>query len=482
MSAPPQPGTAARARSALRSPDFRKLLWIRLCGQGGDGIFQAALVASVVFSPNQQNTAKGLLAASAVTILPFTLLGPFVGVFIDRWPRRAILTMAPLLKVAFVPLVLFDPLQWPVKIFFYAGVLAVLSINRFQLAAASAVVPRLVPAEDLLIANSIATVGGTLALLVGVYVGGRIDNLIGTVSVILIATVAWLLASMIAGRIGSDLAPMTLQEAPELLRHALKRVVVETWDGASTMFRTPHAIGPIASITVDQIGQGVMLTLALVVFREQLGEGVASFSNVIGAGGVGVLLGIGSAGFLEEHLPKERIVSLGFLIGGIVLIGAAAAIEGPVILLVAGVLGLTFAWKKVSVDTMVQESLPDGYRGRVFSVYDFFYNMARLVAALVAVALFPVLSSASTLIVIGIVFVAWTPVLPWLVSRRAQIDLGMDDAGLPTSLRWGAASEPVTVLESSDLGYRLALEDGSVIDVRRAIGAPGWRVLREREG
>jgi MFS family permease len=482
MSAPSQPGTLTRVQTALRSPDFRKLLWIRLCGQGGDGIFQAALVASVVFNPDQQNTAKGLLAASAVTILPFTLLGPFVGVFIDRWPRRAILTIAPLLKVAFVPLVLFDPLQWPVKIFFYVGVLAVLSINRFQLAAASAVVPRLVPAEDLLIANSIATVGGTLALLVGVFVGGRIDGVIGTISVIMIAVIAWLLASMIAGRIGSDLAPMTVQEAPELLRRALKRVVVETWDGASTMFRTPHAIGPIASITVDQIGQGVMLTLALVVFREQLGEGVASFSNVIGAGGIGVLLGIGTAGFLEERLTKERIVSLAFLIGGIVLIGAAATIEGPVILFVAAVLGLTFAWKKVSVDTMVQESLPDGYRGRVFSVYDFFYNIARLIAALVAVALFPVLSPTATMIVVGVVFLAWTPVLPWLVSRRAQIDLGMNDAGLPTSLRWGAASEPVTVLEASAAGYRLSLEDGSVIDVRRAVGAPGWRVLREHEG
>src|SRR3954469_16583630 len=482
MSAPPQFGAVARARSALRSDDFRKLLWIRLCGQGGDGIFQAALVASVVFSPDQQNTARGLLAASAVTILPYTVLGPFVGVFIDRWPRRAILTISPLLKVAFVPLVLFDPLQWPIKIFFYAGVLAVLSINRFQLAAASAVVPRLGPADDLLIANSIATVGGTLALLVGVFVGGRIDNAVGTVTVILIATVAWLVASLIAARIGSDLAPMTLGEAPELLRRALKRVVVETWDGASTMFRTPHAIGPIASITVDQIGQGVMLTLALVVFREQLVERVASFSNVIGAGGVGVLIVIGTAGLLEERLPKERIVSLGFLVGGGVLLGAATAIEGPVILLVAAVLGLTFAWKKVAVDTMVQESLPDGYRGRVFSVYDFFYNIARLVAAVVAVALFPVLSPAATLIVVGIVFVAWTPVLPWLVARRGEIDLRMTGAGLPTWLRWGPSREPVTVVDASELGYRLALEDGSVIDVRRAIGAPGWRVWREREG
>src|ERR1041384_4189054 len=99
MSVPSQPGTLSRVRSALHSPDFRKLLWIRLTGQGGDGIFQAALVASVVFNPDQQNTARGLLAASVVTIVPFTLIGPFVGVFIDRWSRRQILTIAPLLKI-----------------------------------------------------------------------------------------------------------------------------------------------------------------------------------------------------------------------------------------------------------------------------------------------------------------------------------------------------------------------------------------------
>src|SRR5205085_12475767 len=110
--------------------------------------------------------------------------------------------------------------------------------------------------EDLLIANSIATVGGTLALLVGVFVGGRIDNLIGTVSVILIATVAWLLASMIAGRIGSDLAPMTLQEAPELLRHALKRVVVETWTAAWRWSRPPPGPGRIAPFRSARTGQG----------------------------------------------------------------------------------------------------------------------------------------------------------------------------------------------------------------------------------
>jgi hypothetical protein len=72
----------------MRAPDYRKLLWIRLSGQGGDGIFLVALTASVVFNAQQQNTAHGLLVTTMVTIAPFTLLGPFVGVFIDRWSRR----------------------------------------------------------------------------------------------------------------------------------------------------------------------------------------------------------------------------------------------------------------------------------------------------------------------------------------------------------------------------------------------------------
>jgi MFS family permease len=482
MSKPSPLSTATRARAALRSGDFRKLLGIRLLGQSGDGIFQAALIASVVFNPEQQNTAEGLFFASLITILPFTLLGPFVGVFIDRWSRRRILTIAPLLKIAFIPLVLFDPLHWPQMVLFFAGALAVLSINRFQLAAAAAVVPRLVAAEDLLIANSIATVGGTLALLLGVYVGGHVSDAIGSLGVTLIAIALWLTASLVAGRIRSDLAPMTFPESPELLRHTLKRIGVETFDGASTMFRTPQAIWPVTSITVDQVGQGIMLTLALVVFREQLGQGVASFSNVIGAGGIGVLIGIATAGLLENVLPKERIVSLGFLVGGLVLIGASFTPTGPVILMIAATLGLTFAWKKVSVDTMTQESLPDGYRGRVFSVYDFFYNMARIVAAMLAIVLFATLAPETTVVLVGVLFLAWTPVLPAIVRSRPQIELELDPVGMPVALNWGAAHEPAQVLAVSDLGYRLQLQDGSVIDVRRATGAPGWVVLREREG
>ena len=141
------PGTLERIRGALASPDFRKLVGIRLVSQSSDRLFQAALIASVVFfSPEDQSTAVGFLKATLVIALPYSILGPFTGVFIDRWPRKRS-SSSPLGEGRARRLVLFDPTGQ--AFLFYAGALLVLSVNRFFLSTAAAIVPRVVPHEDL---------------------------------------------------------------------------------------------------------------------------------------------------------------------------------------------------------------------------------------------------------------------------------------------------------------------------------------------
>ena len=409
-------GSIARTRGALRSRDFRKLLAVRICSQTGDGLFQAALVASVVFSPAQRSTASGLFKTTLIVALPYSIIGPFTGVFIDRWARKKILMFAPILRALFAALILADPHRAPFA--FYAGALIVLSVNRFHLATAQAVVPRLVPAEDLLMANSLATVGGTLALLVGVFAGGKIAAAYGGGAIVTGAIVLWFTTAVIATRIKSELTPALTPEDPELLRHQIKRVLVEFKDGARELLRTPGAIGPITSITVDQFAQGILLTLSLVVFKERFKEGVGSYSNLIAAGGAGVMIGIGTIGWLEERFARAKIVAGSFLAGGIAVAISAFDVTGTAVLLLSFVIGLTFTWKKIPIDTMVQESIPDGFRGRVFSVYDVMYNGARILATGLAVTLIPWLGVPGTLAVTAVALLAWTPVLPiWLRIR-----------------------------------------------------------------
>ena len=477
-------GTLERARDALRSRDFRRLFAIRLVSQSADGLFQAALIASVVFSPDQQSTIAGFAVATAVISLPFSILGPFTGVFIDRWSRRRILVVAPWLRGVPALLALFDPTDQAVL--FYAGVLWVLSVNRFYLATAIAVVPRMVPTEDLLIANSMSVVGGTVALLTGVFVGGWVADVFGNAPVVIAAGVMWLVASWIASRITTPLVPHTLPEAP--MRDELQRVAREFGDGIRRLAHSPRALGPMTSITLDQFGQGIVLVLSLFFFRDR---GVGSFSNLIGAGGVGVLLGILTVGKLEERWPKERIVSRAFLAGGVVLIAVSTYVTGWSILVASFFVGLTFAWKKVPVDTLVQEAMPDGYRGRVFAVYDVAYNVSRVIASFIAIPLVPTLGEEWAVALIGVAFLLYSPVLPRWLARVPEISLrfyeGARAEEVPRAVVWGGVEERVEVerewLEERDderrRCFRLTLEDGTVLQVSRAEPDVSWRLDRE---
>ena len=481
--------TRQRAREALRSDDFRRLFMIRLITQSGDGLFQATLIASIVFNPEEQNTILGFAIATLLISLPFSILGPFTGVFIDRWSRRKILVVAQLLRVAAMWLVLFDPKAAPVL--FFAGALWVLSVNRFYLATAVAVVPRLVPTEDLLMANSMATVGGTVALLLGVFVGGWMVELAGgnRAPAIALAGVEWLVASVLATKIRSPLLPHHVPEAP--VGDELRRVVREFGDGITRLVRTPRALGPITSITLDQVGQGIVLVLSLFVFRDRFEEGVGSFSNLIGAGGLGVLLGILTVGKLEERYPKERIVARAFFAGGLVLIAVSLYITGWSVLIASFAVGLTFAWKKIPVDTMVQEAIPDGYRGRVFSVYDVAYNLSRVAAAFLAIPLLNAFGEAGAVAIVGVVFILWSPVLPRWIGRVPELTLRFYEGSRaeedPRAVVWGGVEETVEVeqrsLEETDgvrrTRYRLRMLDGTTIEVSKAEPDGVWQLERE---
>lgn len=484
-------GTLDRARGALRSHDFRRLFAIRLVSQSADGLFQVALISSVVFSPTELSTTVGFAIATLVVTLPFSVLGPFTGVFIDRWSRRRILVVAPVLRAALVWLVLIEPAAPGVP--FYLGALWVLSVNRFYLATAVAVVPRLVPNEDLLIANSLATVGGTVALLSGVFVGGWLTDLAGddTTPAVAIAGIQWLIASGIARGIRSPLTPHHLPEGA--MRDELHRVLHEFSDGARRLVRTQRALGPITSIALDQMGQGIVLVLSLFVFRDRFEQGVASFSNLIGAGGLGVLVGIFTVGKLEERFRKEHIVAGSFLAGALVLIAVSLAITQWTVLVASFAVGLTFAWKKIPVDTLVQEAVPDGYRGRVFAVYDVVYNLSRVVAAFLAIPMLPALGEARSVAIIGLVFLLWAPVLPRWIGRTTPLRIRFYEGAMaeeePRSVVWAGVEEDVAVqrrwLDERDgerrMRYRLAMADGTVIEVSRGEDESAWRLDRELE-
>ena len=140
------------------------------------------------------------------------------------------------------------------------------------------------------------------------------------------------------------------------------------------------------------------------------------------------------------------------MVGGLAVLGVALVLNRWSVLLASFVVGLTFAWKKVPVDTMVQEAVPDGMRGRVFAVYDVAYNLARLLAAILAIWLLPTLGVRGAAAFVGMVFLIWAPVLPMWLRHAPEIRLRFaQDSTVPHAIRWGGVEEPVTVVTSQGI-------------------------------
>jgi MFS family permease len=478
-------GSFARARGSLRSRDFDSLLGARLTSQFADGVFQAFLIDRLVFLSASQGTAASVARAFAVLVVPFSIVGPVAGVLIDRWSRRAILTVTPLLRaLASLWLAFLGGTDW----LLYALALVIVSLDRFYLSTAGAVMPLVVPEDELLVANSLASATGTVATFLGLVVGSQVAGPIGDRGLLVATCLLWPASAGVAALIRSDLRVDAGELTPRLAH-----IPRELWRGARRLVVTPPAFGGIVTMSYDQFLFGLITVLSVVVFKVQYKEGVASYGRIIAAGGLGVVAGLLSVGWFENRLTKPRIVALAFAAGGIACLAVAPAIAPGTILIVSFILGLVFPWKKIPVDTVVQETTPDRFRGRVFSLYDLGYSGSRVVAALVAVLLIPHLTAGEILGIVGAAYLVWTPIYPAWAQRRARVGLRFYEGGTaeeqPREMVVAGEPEPVDVLGRwlEERGgvrtrrFRLRTPDG-IVDVVAAEGSGRWTVERERPG
>src|SRR6185312_2460514 len=89
-------------RELLRRRWFRRLYGTRLAAQCADGVFQASLASAVFFNPDHQTDPKQAAAGFVALLLPYSLVGPFAGVFLDRWRRQRVLVVANLWRSALI--------------------------------------------------------------------------------------------------------------------------------------------------------------------------------------------------------------------------------------------------------------------------------------------------------------------------------------------------------------------------------------------
>ena len=386
-------------RELLRSGLFRRLFATRLVGQFGDGVFQVALAAFVVFSPEKEATAADVAKAFALLLIPFTVIGPFAGVFLDRWRRRQVLLYANLLRAVIVLIVAAQVVAGHSGFLFYTSALAVLSCNRFILAGLSAALPQAVDNERLVVANSVSPTAGTLAATLGGSVGVVVRALVGSgdganALILVVGAVLYMTAGLVARTMPRDsLGP---DENPDTTAWSeLKIVARGLREGLEHLRDRKPAAAALGAITANRFCYGLTTIMVLLLFRNTFNApgdtnaGLRGFGTAVAVSGVGYFIAAVASPIILRHVDFPTWITICLIASAITL--AASAVWWRVVPLLIGalVLGFLAQGQKICTDTTVQRNIEDSYRGRVFSLYDMLFNGAFVAAAAVAAATLP---------------------------------------------------------------------------------------------
>ena len=383
---------AGDLRAVVRHRDFRRLFATRLTSQAADGAFQAALASLFFFSPERQTSASSVAAAFAVLLLPYSVVGPFAGVLLDRWRRRQILVVSNLLRSVMVLGVAGLTFAGVEGVALYAAVLACLSVNRFFLAGLSAALPHVVERDELVMANSVSTTTGTLVAIAGGGVGFGLKRLLGEGDaadgqVIIVAAAAYVAAALLAARMDRDLLGPDLAGEPPQVRAAVRHVAVGLADGARHVWAHRPAAHALAAIGAHRFFYGVSTISGILLYRSYFNDpddvdaGLAGLATAFAASGAGFLLAAVITPEVTRHLRKQTWIAVCFAGAAVTESVYVVVLNEVLLLLGAFVIGIAAQGSKICVDTIVQESVDDAYRGRVFSFYDVIFNIAFVSAA-----------------------------------------------------------------------------------------------------
>ncbi|CAB4582239.1 unannotated protein [freshwater metagenome] len=377
---------------------LNRILTIRWSGQLTDGLFQSALASFVLFSPERAPNAISAALAFAVVLLPYSLIGPYVGIFLDRFSRQRIIRNCNYLRAANLLIIAWLVNSGSTGIILTLFVLFAFGVNRLILSGLSAGLPLLVKREELIAANALAVTGGTIWVVIGGGIGIGIKNLLSQSSdadfadavVILIASLGFLTAALACFRLNKyEIGPLEHEVSAE------SRGYKEVIEGLMILRSHSDALRGILSIGIQRGGITALTLMALLLERNSFNDpadpdaGLAGFGMALAIAGIGIGLGAIISPYGVIKFGRHRWMRLLMFLCIPPLLIYAAGINEISMIGSAFLVGLCGQGIKVTNDALVQSKITDEYRGRVFAFYDVAVNAGIVTGAIGAALILP---------------------------------------------------------------------------------------------
>jgi MFS family permease len=346
-------------RDLLRIPDFRRLFLAQAVSDLGDGMTYLALFLLVL---DLTGSTAAIALMSILVALPPVTVGLFAGAYADRLDRRRIMIVSDTARAVVVAaMVLAATEAWLPVLFALAALQAV--IGTFFSPARMAMIPRVVPEDSLLAANSLGQMTRMIAGVMGAGVTGVIAGVAGVVwPVFLVDAATFLISVVLVVRVSRTLGRPSAAMAAAARQRGLRGSVV---DGLRLIARSRMLMATLGGIAVTMLGVGAINVLFIPFVVGELGASPVWAGPMEGAQTLSMVLASGLVAGLATRLRVSTLFTAG--IAGLgVCVGLLSVAPGPwAVLLVMFAVGWFVMPVQATTTTIVQQSTTDATRGRV---------------------------------------------------------------------------------------------------------------------
>lgn len=489
------PSPASGPVAVFRNASFLRLWLSQAATQIGGNMVLYGLTVIVVNS-TQSNTAVSLLILSF--LVPAVLFSAVAGVYVDRIDRRLILIATNVLRGAmFVALYLAGT---NLALILLLNV-SVSTVTVFFAPAEAAMIPVLVPRNQLLAANGIFTLTLNAAFALGfALLGPLVVNVASPEAVILVVAALYFLAAAFCFTLPASPPPSDVVHEGRLAVGEAERAVESTLgqlrEGLS-FIRSNRAIGwSLLYLGIAASLVGVLGVLGPDFAQSALGLDAKDFAVVVLPLGFGIVTGILLLNAYGRYLPRRRVIEGGLIALGVLL--AALSVAGPIsrllqradvpggldltaitsllaiVVVIAFFAGISYGLVAIPSQTQLQEDLPEDVRGRVFGVLNMLVSVASFLPIIVVGPISDLVGTTSVIFVValGVLFAG----LASLLTRGPLLASESRPAADPNAV------DPIAAALGAD---RPTWSDGAEIGVAsraELIATPGTPAGLDRAG
>ncbi len=358
-----------RVLAPFRIREYRLLIAAVTLSIFAEGMWSVVMALQVIAIDNDPASLSIVATCMGVGLVAFVLIG---GITADRINQRTIIIAVETVNLVTVATVAALGVLDLLKIWHLAVAAAILGIAAaFFFPAYSALLPRILPAEQLLAANGVEgvvrpvfqrSVGPAVA---GMVIAATFPSLGAVVVAVLFGTG---LALLIATRPTTDSVAQGDDERPHVLR--------DLREGFAFMVRTPWLLWTLlfASMFVLVV-LGPIEVLLPFIAQDRFADGARAYGFILAFFGFGSALGALTVS--SRRMPRRYLTTMMAMwgLGSVPLVVVGVTSSFPLMALATFCIGVTDGAGMVIWGTLLQRRVPTAMLGRVSSL-DFFVSLA----------------------------------------------------------------------------------------------------------